>query len=163
MQATGVTLNIMTLGGLAVAVGRVVDDSIVVLENIYRHRAMGESRLQASIKGPREVAGAITAATVTTVGVFLPLGFVGGLVSQFFLPFALTVTFALLASLICALTVVPVLAYLFINKVRANTDEDGEPKNSLWIKAYTPAIRFVAQGPGHEVGHASRWRSACSS
>ena len=143
MQATGVTLNIMTLGGLAVAVGRVVDDSIVVLENIYRHRALGESRLQASINGPREVAGAITAATITTVGVFLPLGLVGGLVSQFFLPFALTVTFALLASLICALTVVPVLAYLLINKVRTNTDEDGEPKGSLWIKAYTPAIIFV--------------------
>ena len=143
MQATGVTLNIMTLGGLAVAVGRVVDDSIVVLENIYRHRALGESRLQASISGPKEVAGAITAATITTVGVFLPLGLVGGLVSQFFLPFALTVTFALLASLICALTVVPVLAYLFINKVRTNTDEDGEPKGSLWIKAYTPAIIFV--------------------
>ena len=143
MQATGVTLNIMTLGGLAVAVGRVVDDSIVVLENIYRHRALGESRLQASINGPKEVAGAITAATITTVGVFLPLGLVGGLVSQFFLPFALTVTFALLASLICALTVVPVLAYLFINKVRANIDEDGEPKGSLWIRAYTPAIIFV--------------------
>ena len=116
MQVTGVTLNIMTLGGLAVAVGRVVDDAIVVLENIYRHRALGEDRLTASINGPREVAGAITAATVTTVGVFLPLGFVGGLVSQFFLPFALTVTFALLASLVCALTVVPVLAYLLIKR-----------------------------------------------
>ena len=116
MQITGITLNIMTLGGLAVAVGRVVDDAIVVLENIYRHRAMGEDRLDASINGPQEVAGAITAATVTTVGVFLPLGFVGGFVSQFFLPFALTVTFALLASLVCALTVVPVLAYLLINK-----------------------------------------------
>ena len=79
MQLTGISLNIMTLGGLAVAVGRVVDDAIVVLENIYRHRAMGEDRLKASINGPREVAGAITAATVTTVGVFLPLGFVGGL------------------------------------------------------------------------------------
>ena len=112
MQITGITLNILTLGGLAVAVGRVVDDAIVVLENIYRHRAMGEDRLRASINGPKEVAGAITAATVTTVGVFLPLGFVGGFVSQFFLPFALTVTFALLASLVCALTVVPVLAYL---------------------------------------------------
>ena len=116
MQATGVTLNIMTLGGLAVAVGRVVDDAIVVLENIYRHRALGEDRLTASINGPREVAGAITAATITTVGVFLPLGFVGGLVSQLFLPFALTVTFALLASLVCALTVVPVLAYLLIRQ-----------------------------------------------
>ena len=88
MQIAGISLNIMTLGGLAVAVGRVVDDAIVVLENIYRHRALGEDRLTASINGPREVAGAITAATVTTVGVFLPLGFVGGIVSQLFLPFA---------------------------------------------------------------------------
>ncbi len=118
MQLTGITINIMTLGGLAVAVGRVVDDAIVVLENIYRHRAMGEDRMTASLNGPREVAGAITASTLTTVAVFLPLGFVGGLVSQFFLPFALTVTFALLASLICALTVVPVLAYLLIDKVK---------------------------------------------
>ena len=112
MQLTGVTINIMTLGGLAVAVGRVVDDAIVVLENIYRHRALGEDRLTAAINGPSEVAGAITASTLTTVAVFLPLGFVGGLVSQFFLPFALTVTFALLASLVCALTVVPVLGLL---------------------------------------------------
>jgi HAE1 family hydrophobic/amphiphilic exporter-1 len=141
MQITGITLNVMTLGGLAVAVGRVVDDAIVVLENIYRHRAKGEDRMTASINGPREVAGAITAATVTTVGVFLPLGFVGGLVSQFFLPFALTVTFALIASLVCALTVVPVLAYLLIRKVPTQVDEDGEPKNSLWIRVYTPTIR----------------------
>lgn len=143
MQITGITLNIMTLGGLAVAVGRVVDDAIVVLENIYRHRAKGEDRLTASINGPREVAGAITAATVTTVGVFLPLGFVGGLVSQFFLPFALTVTFALLASLVCALTVVPVLAYLLIRKVPSNVDEDGEPRNSIWIRLYTPTITLA--------------------
>ena len=143
MQGTGISLNIMTLGGLAVAVGRVVDDAIVVLENIYRHRAMGEDRLTAALNGPREVAGAITAATVTTVGVFLPLGFVGGLVSQFFLPFALTVTFALLASLVCALTVVPVLAYLFIDRIKLNVDADGEPKNSLWIRAYTPSIKLA--------------------
>ena len=69
------------------------------------------------MNGPREVAGAITASTLTTVAVFLPLGFVGGLVSQFFLPFALTVTFALLASLVCALTVVPVLGYFLIRDV----------------------------------------------
>lgn len=152
MQATGVTLNIMTLGGLAVAVGRVVDDAIVVLENIYRHRALGESKLTAVIAGPREVASAITSATVTTVGVFLPLGFVGGLVSQFFLPFALTVTFALLASLICALTVVPVLAYLLIDKVKLNVDKDGEPRNSLWIRAYTPTIRFALRSRGTKFG-----------
>ncbi|HEY6569181.1 MAG TPA: efflux RND transporter permease subunit, partial [Candidatus Limnocylindrales bacterium] len=152
MQITGITLNILTLGGLAVAVGRVVDDAIVVLENIYRHRAMGEDRLKASINGPREVAGAITAATVTTVGVFLPLGFVGGFVSQFFLPFALTVTFALLASLVCALTVVPVLAYLLINRVKSNVDADGEPKNSFWIRTYIPAITFALRSRWTKLG-----------
>ncbi len=143
MQLTGVTINIMTLGGLAVAVGRVVDDAIVVLENIYRHRSLGEDRRAAAINGPREVAGAITASTLTTVAVFLPLGFVGGLVSQFFLPFALTVTFALLASLVCALTVVPVLAYFLIDRVKSSVDENGEPIRSIWVRAYTPAIRGV--------------------
>ncbi len=143
MQVTGTTLNVMTLGGLAVAVGRVVDDAIVVLENIYRHRALGDDRLTAVLAGPREVAGAITSATLTTVAVFLPLGFVGGIVSQLFLPFALTVTFALVASLVCALTVVPVLAYLLIGRVKLNVDEDGEPKNSFWIRVYTPSIRLA--------------------
>ncbi len=140
MQITGVTINVMTLGGLAVAVGRVVDDAIVVLENIYRHRALGDDRMTAVLRGPREVAGAITSATLTTVAVFLPLGLVGGIVSELFLPFALTVTFALLASLVVALSVVPVLAYLFIGRVKLNIDEDGEPRNSPWIRAYTPTI-----------------------
>ena len=143
MQVTGITLNIMTLGGLAVAVGRVVDDAIVVLENIYRHRALGEDRLTAVLNGPREVAGAITSSTLTTVAVFLPIGFVGGIVSEFFLPFALTVTFALLASLVCALTIIPILAFLFIDRVKLAVDETGEPKNSLWVRAYAPTIRFV--------------------
>ena len=143
MQIAGVTINVMTLGGLAVAVGRVVDDAIVVLENIYRHRALGEDRRSAVLRGPREVAGAITSATLTTVAVFLPLGLVGGIVSQLFLPFALTVTFALLASLVVALTVVPVLAYLFIGRVKLNVDEDGEPRSSLWIRAYSPTIRLA--------------------
>jgi HAE1 family hydrophobic/amphiphilic exporter-1 len=152
MQLTGISLNIMTLGGLAVAVGRVVDDAIVVLENIYRHRAMGEDRMTAVTNGPREVAGAITASTLTTVAVFLPLGFVGGLVSQFFLPFALTVTFALLASLICALTVVPVLAYYLVDRVKVEVDEDGEPVNSIWIRLYTPTITFALRSRLTKVG-----------
>jgi HAE1 family hydrophobic/amphiphilic exporter-1 len=146
MQITGVTINILTLGGLAVAVGRVVDDAIVVLENIYRHRALGEDRRTAAVNGPREVAGAITASTLTTVAVFLPLGFVGGLVSQFFLPFALTVTFALLASLVCALTVVPVLGYFLLDRVKIDVDENGEPVRSIWIRIYTPVIQFVLRG-----------------
>ena len=152
MQLTGISLNIMTLGGLAVAVGRVVDDAIVVLENIYRHRALGEDRRTAVLSGPREVASAITASTLTTVAVFLPLGFVGGLVSQFFLPFALTVTFALLASLICALTVVPVLAYFFVDRVKLNVDEHGEPRNSLWVRIYDPTIRFVLRSRWTAIG-----------
>ena len=152
MQITGVTINIMTLGGLAVAVGRVVDDAIVVLENIYRHRSLGEDRLTAAINGPKEVAGAITASTLTTVAVFLPLGFVGGLVSQFFLPFALTVTFALLASLVCALTVVPVLGYFLIDKVKLQVDETGEPIRSVWVRGYTPVIRFVLRSRWTRLG-----------
>ena len=152
MQVAGITLNILTLGGLAVAVGRVVDDSIVVLENIYRHRALGDDRLTAVTKGPREVAGAITASTLTTVAVFLPLGFAGGFVSQFFLAFSLTITFALLASLIVALTVVPVLAYLLVGRVGGSVDESGEPRNSFWVRIYDPAIRFVLRNLWTKVG-----------
>jgi HAE1 family hydrophobic/amphiphilic exporter-1 len=143
MQVTGITINIMTLGGLAVAVGRVVDDSIVVLENTYRHRALGEDRLSAALHGPSEVAGAITSSTLTTVAVFLPLGFAGGLVSQFFLPFALTVTFALLASLVVALTVIPVLAFFLVRAPAGDVDASGEPRRSFWVRIYDPTIRFV--------------------
>ncbi len=152
MQVAGITLNILTLGGLAVAVGRVVDNSIVVLENIYRHRALGHDRLTSVIQGPREVAGAITASTLTTVAVFLPLGFAGGFVSQFFLAFSLTVTFALLASLVVALTVVPVLAFFLVRGVTGAVDETGEPKNSIWVRLYDPAIRFVLLNRWTKVG-----------
>jgi HAE1 family hydrophobic/amphiphilic exporter-1 len=140
MLVAGVTINIMTLGGLAIAVGRVVDDAIVVLENIYRHRGKGDPMRQACIDGTREVASAITSSTLTTVAVFLPLGLVGGIVSQFFLPFALTVTFALLASLICALTVVPVLASLFIDRIKLDPDEGPQHHETLVQKLYTPLL-----------------------
>ena len=145
MSTTGITINIMTLGGLAVAVGRVVDDSIVVLENIYRHRSQGEPIGEAVLSGTREVASAITSSTITTIAVFLPLGVVGGLISQFFLPFALTVTYALLASLIVALTVIPVLAY-FLVKVKGSkatipyaVDTDRE-EISIWGRLYLPVL-----------------------
>ncbi|HSL32165.1 MAG TPA: efflux RND transporter permease subunit [Candidatus Limnocylindrales bacterium] len=152
MQLTGITMNIMTLGGLAVAVGRVVDDSIVVLENVYRHRAMGEDRLTAVLRGPAEVAGAITWSTLTTVAVFLPLGFAGGLISQFFLPFALTVTFALIASLVVALTVIPVLAFFLVGSPRESVDEAGEPRRSLWVRVYDPTIRAVLRSRWTAIG-----------
>ena len=151
MLVAGVTINIMTLGGLAVAVGRVVDDAIVVLENIYRHRGRGDSMTDSVISGTREVASAITSSTLTTVAVFLPLGFVGGIVSQFFLPFALTVTFALLASLICALTVVPVLASLFIDRIKLNPEAGVEHHDSLVQRVYTPILRLALKN------RRSRW------
>ncbi len=108
------TLNFMTLGGLAISVGRVVDDSIVVLENVYRHIQGGRERWRAALEATAEVAPAIIASTMTTVVVFVPLAFIEGLVGAFFLPFALTVTFALLASLLVALTAVPVLGALLL-------------------------------------------------
>ena len=110
MGFAGLSLNFMSLSGLAIAVGRVVDDSIVVLENIYRHIQAGEDRFQAGIDGAREVSAAIVASTLTTVVVFLPLAFIQGLVGSFFSPFAYSVSFALLASTVVALTAVPVLA-----------------------------------------------------
>ena len=145
MSTTGITINIMTLGGLAVAVGRVVDDSIVVLENIYRHRSQGEPIGEAVLNGTREVASAITSSTITTIAVFLPLGVVGGLISQFFLPFALTVTYALLASLVVALTVIPVLAYFLVKVKGAKAtipyavDTDHE-EVSIWGRIYLPVL-----------------------
>jgi len=145
MSTTGITINIMTLGGLAVAVGRVVDDSIVVLENIYRHRSQGEPIGEAVLNGTREVASAITSSTITTIAVFLPLGVVGGIISQFFLPFALTVTYALLASLIVALTVIPVLAYFLVKVKGVNSKIPYEVKSdreeiSIWGRIYLPIL-----------------------
>ena len=151
MLVAGITVNIMTLGGLAVAVGRVVDDAIVVLENIYRHRGRGDPMREAVITGTQEVASAITSSTLTTVAVFLPLGFVGGLVSQFFLPFALTVTFALLSSLVCALTVVPVLASLLVDRVKLNPDEGPRHHETIVQRLYTPVLRTALRS------RATRW------
>ena len=111
ISATGYSLNILTLGALTIAIGRVVDDSIVVIENIKRHLSYGEHKLAAIVTSIREVAGAITASTLTTVAVFLPIAFVGDLAGELFRPFALTVTIALLSSLLVSLTIVPVLAY----------------------------------------------------
>ncbi|MEC3850242.1 efflux RND transporter permease subunit [Paenarthrobacter ureafaciens] len=114
ISATGYSLNILTLGALTIAIGRVVDDSIVVIENIKRHLSYGEHKLTAIVTSIREVAGAITASTLTTVAVFLPIAFVGDLAGELFRPFALTVTIALLSSLLVSLTIVPVLAYWFL-------------------------------------------------
>jgi HAE1 family hydrophobic/amphiphilic exporter-1 len=108
------TLNILTLGALTIAVGRVVDDSIVVIENIRRRQGEQELDVAAIVASVRQVAGAITASTLTTVAVFLPIAFVSGVTGELFRPFSVTVTLALLASLLVSLTIVPVLSYWFL-------------------------------------------------
>lgn len=150
MWAKGDTLNLLTLGGLTIAIGRVVDDSIVVLENVKRHLGYGEPKREAVLSGVREVAGAVTSSTLTTVAVFLPIGLVGGMVGELFAPFAITVVVALAASLLVALTITPVLAYWFLKApkhtgpdVRARAEE--KERRSPLQRAYVPVIRFATR------------------
>ena len=141
------SLNFMTLGGLAISVGRVVDDSIVVLENVYRHIQAGRERWRAALEATAEVGPAIFASTMTTIVVFAPLAFIQGLVGAFFAPFALTVSFALVASLLVALTAVPVLgAYLLRpGDLPDGAGEDGDVfVQETWMqRLYTPIIRWT--------------------
>ncbi len=129
----GITLNMMTLGGLTLGVGMLVDNSIVVLENIFRYRTEGVEANEAAIKGADEVRNAIFASTLTTIVVFLPLTFVEGMVSILFRDFSLTVVMSLVASLAIALTLVPMLA----SKLLATDSESlktGEKKAGLFKK-----------------------------
>jgi hydrophobic/amphiphilic exporter-1 (mainly G- bacteria), HAE1 family len=115
MRITGITINLLTLSAMSIAVGRLIDDSIVMVEVIFRRRRQGENFLDAAVGGAKEVATAVTTATLATVAIFIPLMFVGGIVGELFVPFALTVTFAMLASLLVALTVVPALSRFLIS------------------------------------------------
>lgn len=140
------SLNFMTLGGLAIAVGRVVDDSIVVLENLYRHIEAGRERWRAALEATKEVGPAIFASTMTTIVVFAPLAFIQGIVGAFFFPFALTVSFALVASLLVALTAVPVLgAYLLRpgDLTQAAAEEDDFVRETWMQRAYTPILKWT--------------------
>ncbi|MEW2121343.1 efflux RND transporter permease subunit [Streptomyces sp. NPDC005474] len=157
------SLNMLTLGALTIAIGRVVDDSIVVLENIKRHLGYGEERQEAILKAVREVAGAVTSSTLTTVAVFLPVGLVGGVVGQLFGAFSLTVTAALLASLLVSLTVVPVLSYWFLRAPKDTPDdadearrlaEEKEAKSRLQ-RVYVPVLRFATRRRLTSVGIAA--------
>lgn len=137
------TLNIMTLSGLTVAVGRIVDDSIVVLENSFRHIQGGGEKRDAIVSGVREVSSAIFTATLIAVVVFLPLGLTGGLIGEFFLPFGLAVTYSLLSSFLVAIIVVPVLMFLFISEKDA--PEDGD---LFLVKWYIPVLEASLRGLG---------------
>ncbi|MGH3914803.1 MAG: efflux RND transporter permease subunit [Pseudonocardiaceae bacterium] len=144
LYVSGYSLNILTLGALTIAVGRVVDDSIVVIENIKRHLGAGEPMREAIPGAVREVAGAITASTITTVAVFLPVALVGGQVGELFRPFAVTVAAALLASLVVSLTIVPVLASWFLRSPRQVTERD---ENSVLQRGYLPVLRTALARP----------------
>ncbi|MER6624496.1 efflux RND transporter permease subunit [Streptomyces sp. NPDC000931] len=147
------SLNMLTLGALTIAIGRVVDDSIVVLENIKRHLGYGEERQSAIMNAVREVAGAVTSATLTTVAVFLPIGLVGGMVGELFGSFSLTVTAALLASLLVSLTVVPVLSYWFLRPPKGTPEDAEEARRiaeekearSRLQRGYVTVLRFATR------------------
>ncbi|MEU7030269.1 efflux RND transporter permease subunit [Streptomyces sp. NPDC046275] len=147
------SLNMLTLGALTIAIGRVVDDSIVVLENIKRHLGYGEERQAAIVTAVKEVAGAVTSSTLTTVAVFLPIGLVGGIVGELFGSFSLTVTAALLASLLVSLTVVPVLSYWFLRAPKGTSEDPDEARRAAEEKearsrlqrAYVPVLRFATR------------------
>jgi HAE1 family hydrophobic/amphiphilic exporter-1 len=160
------SLNLFTLSALTIAVGRVVDDSIVVIENINRHLSYGEEKKSAIIQAVKEVAGAITSATITTVAVFLPVALVGGVVGELFRPFSLSFTIALLASLIVSLTIVPVLAYWFLKTPaveaaasemteqqvsdqmeKAREVEEQKEKRSWLQRGYIPILRTTQAHP----------------
>lgn len=139
MYMNGVSLNIMSLGGIALAVGMLVDNSIVVLENIVRKREQGEGILEAARNGTSEVAAAVVAATLTTVAVFFPMVFISGIAGQLFKDQALTVTFALLFSLVVALTLIPMLASLGSGS-RYTSDMDSSTPS--W---FTRGIAFITR------------------
>ena len=123
MNAFGLTLNMMTLGGIALGVGMIVDNSIVVLENIYRFSAEGHDRMSACVDGTKEVTTSVMASTMTTLAVFVPLGLTGGMAGMMFKDFCLTIAFLILMSLVIALTWVPLLCYIMLDEEKVRRQE----------------------------------------
>ena len=139
MYFSGVTMNVISMAGLAIGIGMLVDNSIVVIENIYRLRAEGVPAKEAAIQGAREVMGAITASTLTTVCVFVPILFVHGMTRQVFMDMILTITYSLMASLLVALTVIPAMAQGLLRR-------EVKPMGTLARKlmgAFERAVRFT--------------------
>ncbi|CAN7455999.1 efflux RND transporter permease subunit [Rossellomorea sp. LjRoot5] len=134
-------LNIMTLGALALGIGMLVDNAIVVIENIYRHLSLGKNPREAASIGAKEVGGAITASTLTTVAVFLPVVFISGLLGELFTEFALTISFSLLASLVVALTVIPMLASRLLKKPKGNIE--AKRRRSKSRKTFARSVKWA--------------------
>jgi multidrug efflux pump subunit AcrB len=135
MYFTGVSLNLVSMGGLALAIGMLVDNAVVVIENIYRMINDGKNKVQASIEGAKQVAGAITASTLTTVAVFLPIVFVEGLISDVFISMALTIAYSLGASLIISLTLVPSMSSRFLDDKNIKKDGKVISKIKSWYES----------------------------
>ena len=153
MYFSGVTINMISLSGLAVAVGMLVDNSVVVIENIYRLRAKGANVIQAAVSGAAQVAGAVTASTLTTVCVFLPIVFVEGITRQLFTDLALTMTYSLMASLIVSLTLVPAMASGMLRKEKVSKPGILETKllpaytrTARWALSHKPVVLIGAAG-----------------
>ncbi|WP_460750608.1 efflux RND transporter permease subunit [Nocardiopsis oceani] len=151
MAGFGFTLNMLTLAAITIAIGRVVDDSIVVLENIRRHMGYGKERMTAVKDGVREVATAVASSSFATIAVFLPLAFVGGMVGEIFMPFAVTSSLALAGSLLVALTITPVLCYWFLRPAEVGDASREEIQREAYKRemrtplqrAYLPIIRWI--------------------
>ncbi|UCC60077.1 MAG: efflux RND transporter permease subunit [Dehalococcoidia bacterium] len=146
MYFTNITVNLLTLSAMAIAVGRLIDNSIVVAEVVYRRMKNGEGFMEASIGGSKEVAGPITSSTLATVAIFLPLMFVGGIVGELFIPFALTITYALIASLLIALIVVPAFSKWFVGSRKK--DSKVSAGDTWYQKLYIPSLKWAL---GHRV------------
>lgn len=151
MYLRDISLNIMSLGGLALGAGMLVDNSIVVLENIYRHMEMGKPRIQAALDGSREVAAAITSSTLTTVAVFVPVLFSQGVSAQTFKQLAVVVSFSLAASLLVALTIVPMMSSKFLTSSHHLDNRPG-----IWGRLYRFA-GFIPEWMARTYGGALRW------
>lgn len=141
MYFSDFTLNIMTLGGLALGIGMLVDNAIVVIENIYRHLSMGKDPKKAAYEGAKEMGPAIIASTFTTIAVFLPVVFITGIIGDLFTEFSLTIAFSLFASLFVALTVVPMLASIWLKKPRKNIEK--ERQESSFQKSLQRSIKWA--------------------
>jgi HAE1 family hydrophobic/amphiphilic exporter-1 len=148
MEAFGVSLNIMSLGGLALGVGMLVDNSIVVLENIFRHREEGASGMEAAARGAEEVQGAITASTLTTISVFGPIIYVEGVAGELFADLSLAVAFSLVASLVVALTLLPMIAARFAGPDRPPAFErEKRPRPKGWWQWTKRVLFWIFVGP----------------
>ena len=142
MYFTGININVMSLAGLCLGIGMLVDNSIVVMENIYRFRNEGMSASKAAVRGTAQVAGPILASTITTICVFLPMVYTSGMVSQLLMPFAFTISYALIASLLVALTVVPTMGSVLLRKTKDVKQPWFDKIKDVYGKVLELALRF---------------------